>query len=54
MHEEEEQCILYCSTYTIPVVIKLFSLNVKFSQNQLLTIAKSFRYFFDITNDSLH
>jgi hypothetical protein len=55
MHEEEQQCILYCnSTFTIPVVTKLFSLYVKFSQNQLLTIAKSFRYLFDITIDCLH
>jgi len=54
MHEKEQQCITYCSTFTIPAVIKLFTINFNFSQNQLLTIAKSFRYLFDITIDCLH
>jgi hypothetical protein len=52
MHEEQQQCILYCSsTFTIPAVIKLFTFNFNFFQNQLLAIAKSFRYLFDITID---
>jgi len=40
-----------CRTFTIPTVIKLFSINASFSQNQLACNSKGCRNLFDITID---